>query len=286
MLAQRHDAGSDSKTPVFPDINTIRNAIPAHCFRPSAAVSLAYMARDFAMCFGLAWAALTYIPTISDEYWPARWAAWAVYGWAQGLVCTGIWILGHEGGHGAFSMYPLLNDVAGWVSHSFLMVPYFSWKFSHHRHHRFAGHMEKDTVFVPRTRGEHFKIRASTLWLDPHTFEDTPVVQAAQLVLHQLFGWQAYLLFNVSSGPGSMQRKPGSIIRASHFEPTSAVFRPSEAAFVALSDLGLAIMGAILYWGSTKVGWQTVALLYAVPYFWVHHWLGAWFSFPLFSLRW
>lgn len=255
----------------FPDIAAIRAAIPAHCFEPPLARSLGYLARDFALCLSLGYAALTYIPQLESA--PLRWAAWALYGWLQGLVCVGIWILAHECGHGAFSRHQRVNDCIGWAAHSFLMVPYFSWKFSHHRHHRFTGHMEKDMAFVPRTRDDYYQPRASSLWLDPELFEDTPLVQAGKLIGHQLLGWQMYLLLNATSGPDSMQKKTGWL-RQSHFEPTSAVFRPNEALFIALSDLGLAITGMGLYWLSTVVGWSTVGLLYAVPYFWVHHWLG------------
>lgn len=102
-----------------------------------------YVARDYGMALSLGWAALTFIPQVQDFY--LRTAAWIAYGYLQGLVCVGIWILGHECGHGAFSTSTRLNDLMGWFMHSSLLVPYFSWKFSHHRHHRFTGHMEKDS---------------------------------------------------------------------------------------------------------------------------------------------
>ena len=260
-----------SKGPEYPDIQTIRDAIPAHCFEPSTVRSLAYVVRDVSMAAALGWAAFTYIPQIQDFAW--RTAAWIVYGYLQGLVCTGVWILAHEAGHGAFSVHRRLNDVVGWALHSALMVPYFSWKFSHHRHHRFTGHMEKDMAFVPHTKADRQKRRLADLYLDRELFEDVPVVQLFKLIAHQLAGWQMYLLFNVSCGPDSQQHS-ASWWRVSHFEPTSAVFRPSEAIYIAISDLGLAIVGAVLYLASTVVGWKMVFLMYGVPYFWVHHWLG------------
>jgi omega-6 fatty acid desaturase (delta-12 desaturase) len=223
------------------------------------------------MTVGLGWAAMTYIPQIDSLAW--RTAAWILYGYVQGLVCTGIWILAHEAGHGAFSVHRRLNDAVGWALHSALLVPYFSWKFSHHRHHRFTGHMEKDMAFVPATKADREKRRLVDLYLDRELFEDVPLVQLVKLLAHQLAAWQMYLLFNISAGRGSQQRK-ASWWRLSHFEPTSAVFRPSEAFYIALSDLGLAIVGGLLYLASTVVGWKTVFLLYGVPYFWVHHWLG------------
>jgi len=163
----------------------------------------------------------------------------------------------------------------GWLLHSSLMVPYFSWKYSHHRHHRFTGNMEKDMAFVPHTAKDRAKRRLIDMYLDRELFEDVPIVQVVKLLLHQLAGWQAYLLFNVSAGPDSQQKKNVGFFRVSHFEPTSAVFRPSEAIFIAISDLGLAIMGYVLYVASTYVGWKMVFLMYIQAYMWVHHWLVA-----------
>jgi omega-6 fatty acid desaturase (delta-12 desaturase) len=258
---------------VYPDIQTIRDAIPAHCFVPSTWRSMGYVVRDVSMALAFGWAAFTYIPQIESSLW--RNAAWIVYGYVQGLICTGIWILAHEAGHGAFSVHRRLNDVVGWVLHSALMVPYFSWKFSHHRHHRFTGHMEKDLAFVPHTKADREKRRLADLYLDRELFEDVPIVQMFKLFTHQLAGWQMYLLFNVSSGSDSQQKEGGSWWRRSHFEPTSTVFRPSEAIYIALSDLGLAIVAYGLYLASTVVGWKMVTLMYIVPYLWVHHWLVA-----------
>ncbi|KAK1751276.1 fatty acid desaturase-domain-containing protein [Echria macrotheca] len=261
-----------SAEPVYPDIQTIRDAIPPHCFQPSALRSLGYLARDTLLITALGYAGLTYIPLLEST--PVRWAAWIAYGYLQGLLCTGLWILAHECGHGAFSSHRLLNDIVGWTAHSALLVPYFSWKFSHHRHHRFTGHMEKDMAFVPQRKEDRARPRLANLYMDADLFEDVPIVQLAKLIAHQLAGWQMYLLFNVSAGQKSKQRE-GGWLRVSHFEPTSAVFRPGEAVFIFLSDLGLAIGSYLLYRAAGVVGWQTVFLLYGVPYFWVHHWLVA-----------
>ncbi|CAI5472588.1 unnamed protein product [Closterium sp. Yama58-4] len=40
------------------------------------------------------------------------------------------------------------------VVHSWLLVPYFSWKYSHRRHHSNTGSLENDEVFVPKRREE------------------------------------------------------------------------------------------------------------------------------------
>lgn len=243
---------------------------------------MGYLVRDMILVGGLGWAALRYIPGIEDA--TLRATAWAVYGFVQGLICTGVWILGHEAGHGAFSKHPRLNDVVGFFTHSALMVPYFSWKFSHHRHHMYTGHMEKDMAFVP-ARASDQKCedkegqQQSGLFglIDMEYLEDTPAYQAVTLLFHQLFGWLSYLIFNSSAGKDSLQKKTDSLFGRSHFDPTSAVFRRSEAPYIALSDVGLAMTLSALYMLSTVVGAQNVVLLYLQPYVWVHHWLGMFF---------
>jgi omega-6 fatty acid desaturase (delta-12 desaturase) len=55
------------------------------------------------------------------------------------LTGTGLWVLAHECGHGAFSPSRTFNNVVGWVLHSALLVPYFSWQLSHSKHHKATG---------------------------------------------------------------------------------------------------------------------------------------------------
>ena len=50
----------------------------------------------------------------------------------QGAVCTGVWVIAHECGHGGFSKWQVVNDAVGLVLHSCLLVPYFSWYASMH----------------------------------------------------------------------------------------------------------------------------------------------------------
>jgi hypothetical protein len=45
----------------------------------------------------------------------------------QGAVCTGLWVIAHECGHGAFSAIGWVNDAVGFTVHSCLLVPYYSW---------------------------------------------------------------------------------------------------------------------------------------------------------------
>ncbi|KAI1491645.1 Delta(12) fatty acid desaturase [Biscogniauxia mediterranea] len=266
----------ETKQSQFPDINTIRKAIPPHCFVPSTWRSLGYVARDFAMAGALGYAALTYIPSVPNPIY--RTLLWTAYGFLQGLVGVGIWILAHECGHGAFSLNRRLNDTVGWVLHSLVGVPYFSWKFSHSRHHRYTGNMEKDMAFVPRESPSWFTQslgRSLSSFLDAEVLQDAPAVNLVRLLGQQLGGFQVYLLLNATAGKDSMQNKDAKWWRRSHFDPFSGVFRPSEAFYVFMSDVGLALVMAALYFASKALDWQTVFLLYGIPYLWINQWLVA-----------
>ena len=120
----------------------IHAAIPEHCFKPSTLRSMAYAARDF-LYAGLLLATTTYIPLLPSIC--LRALAWALYGTAQGIVLTGVWILAHECGHGGFSRSKRLNNVMALLMHSFLLVPYHSWRITHARHHKATGNLERDT---------------------------------------------------------------------------------------------------------------------------------------------
>lgn len=48
----------------------------------------------------------------------ARFVIWSLYGFATGLVATGLWVIAHECGHQAFSESKTLNHTVGWVLHS------------------------------------------------------------------------------------------------------------------------------------------------------------------------
>ena len=98
-----------------PTMDELRRAIPKRCFQRSSLISLGYLSRDFLYVSVLAYGALQ-IPCIQDT--ALRLAAWTVYGFFQGLVGTGIWILAHECGQRLFLKYRAWW--CAWVDSSFL----------------------------------------------------------------------------------------------------------------------------------------------------------------------
>lgn len=218
-----------------------------------------------------------YTPLIQS--YPLRCVAWALYTVLQGFFGTGIWILAHECGHGAFSPSKFANDFTGWVLHSALLVPFFSWKLSHSKHHKATGHMERDMVFIPKTRQEYISKTSSTLQTLAELGEETPIVTATNVILQQLLGWPMYLISNVTGqryqseerGKGKVR---GWITNANHFNPSSPLYEQKQAHLIIYSDIGLAITSYLLYLGIQKWGFVNMLVWYFIPYLWVNHWLG------------
>lgn len=137
-------------TPPF-SLSQLKKAVPPHCFKRSLLRSFSYVLYDLALVSLFYRIATSYFHLIPH---PLSFIAWPVYWILQGCTLTGVWVIAHECGHHAFSDYQLVDDVLGLVLHSALLVPYFSWKYSHRRHHSNTGSMERDEVFVPKPKSE------------------------------------------------------------------------------------------------------------------------------------
>lgn len=269
----------------FPDysIGDIHKAIPKHCFERSAIRGLGYVARDI-ISLGVTF----YLANkfITPEYIPStavRAGLWALYTFAQGLFATGLWVLAHECGHQSFSTSKTLNDTVGWICHSALLVPYFSWKISHGKHHKATGHMERDMVFVPKTKEVYASRYGYLLHELAELSEETPIATAFHLFYQQIGGWPVYLLSNVTGhnyhekqiegrGKGKANGFGGGV---NHFDPTSPLYEAKDAKLILLSDLGLFLTGSTLFALGQNFGWTNLLVWYFIPYLWVNHWLVA-----------
>jgi len=110
---------------------------------------------------------------------------------------TGLWVIGHECGHGGFSDSELLNDIVGYIVHTGLLVPFFSWKITHRSHHSKTGNMAEDEVFVPTE--------------EENVASDNPFFYTAPFTIMRItatltIGWFMYLFFNTTSH--STKRSP------------------------------------------------------------------------------
>lgn len=265
-------------------IGTLRKAIPPHCFERSTLKSSLYLGADVALAALLGFAAAVGIPSLIPESAPLlRGLAWLAYWWLQGAVCTGIWVCAHECGHQAFSPSQKVNDGVGLVAHSLLLVPYYSWKHSHRRHHSNTGSVDRDEVFVPpvvEAKTSNKKKNDDEKHHDDDgdgdgepLLRDQLLASAPGRLLSILFaltmGWPAYLFFNVS---GRNTFPEGSW--PNHFWPSSPIFTSKrEKVEVAVSDAALAVVGGGLYYLAKKYGLSNLAFLYFVPYLVVNAWL-------------
>ncbi|KAF8877269.1 hypothetical protein BD779DRAFT_1804031 [Infundibulicybe gibba] len=257
-------------TPMPWSLKEIRAAIPAKFFVRDTRRGLLYLARDLLLAT-VAWSLAAYIdPFFKQSSTRAalspigaevsRWAAWGVYWWFQGLIFTGIWC-----GHGAFSDHKWVNDIIGFITHSFLWTPYFSWKISHHRHHSNHASMERDEVYVPKTRSD-LGIPAHHEGLDyEELLGDTPIYTLYMLIRQQVLAFPAYLLFNVS-GQKTYPKW------TNHFDPNSILFTKAQRNAVIMSNLGIAAMVWGVSYSSSIWGASEVTKFYGIPWLCVSHW--------------
>ncbi|KAF8513735.1 linoleoyl phosphatidylcholine delta-12 acetylenase [Hysterangium stoloniferum] len=263
-------------TPMNWSLKEIRNAIPARLFVRNTTLGLMYTARDLTMAttlwYGATYIDLTFRGTCTRSLFTSagaevmRWAVWMTYWWFQGLTFTGLWVIGHECGHGALSSSRTLCDVVGYFLHTVLWTPYFSWRISHHRHHSNHASMEKDEVYIPKTRSE---LGIPQEGNDPIDYEeffgDTPIYTLFMLIRQQLLAFPAYLLFNVS---GQKNYPKGT----NHFDPKSILFNPAQRNAVILSNIGIFFMAWLVTLGSSIHGTANVMKYYGIPWLAVTHW--------------
>ncbi|EXL63485.1 omega-6 fatty acid desaturase (delta-12 desaturase) [Fusarium oxysporum f. sp. radicis-lycopersici 26381] len=267
--------GNEFTPPDF-TIKDIRDAIPKHCFERSTFKGYIYILRDI-IC--LVTTFTIFYNFVTPGYFPStpvRALLWGLYTTLQGLFGTSLWVIAHECGHQAFSESRL-------VLHSALLVPYFSWKISHGKHHKATGNMERDMVFVPCTREQHATRIGRIAYELSELTEETPTYTLLRLVMKQLVGWPSYILTNVTGhnyhecqgegrGKGKKNGLGGGV---NHFDPRSPIYEAKQAKLIILSDIGIRIAIAALVYLSNTFGWTNMLVWYGIPYLWVNHWLVA-----------
>jgi len=249
----------------LPDIKDIRACIPPHCFERSLVKSFSLLVRDTIYAALVGYAAYCFLPVYDQSVMSVL--GWIIYTFVQGTVVTGIWVLGHECGHQAFSDYGIINDTMGLILHTMLLVPYFSWKATHAKHHARVNHNLDGESHVANTRsGVEKSYRKVIEFIGEEGFA------IVQLAVHLIFGWPAYLMFNST---GSRRRADGKryTTTPNHFNPYSELF-PEKLRFkVFISSLSLVAWCCALFAAGTTIGFRTVGLFYFAPYLVVNGYL-------------
>jgi len=243
-----------------PTTSEVKAAIPAECFERNLAKSLGYAAFSVGLTLLTGALAMAFIPL----EW--AWApAWIAYGYVNGTIAVGVWVLAHECGHRAFAPTPFVQDVVGFVLHSALLVPYFSWQRSHAIHHGKTNHLIDGETHVPKrlttARGERTLRARERIGAGTHG--------AFTVVSRLTFGWPLYLLFGLTGGPSRGV--------TNHFWPirpfSNALFPNRWKAKVYWSALGvIAMIAALVAWGLLRSPAEVLAV-YVGPYLVVNAWL-------------
>ncbi len=257
----------------IPSLKEFQNVIPNQYFNSITRISLRYLLHTILI------QTVVIAIGLSIPFTLKMIPIWIIYSFISGTTAMGLWVIAHECGHGAFSKNKVLETSIGYLLHSLLLVPYFSWQRSHAVHHRFTNNVTNGETHVPlvingngiteKVGGE--KELAFSNYLGKRNYG------ILQLILHLIFGWPAYLLTGSTGGI-----KYGT---SNHFWPTkpfsNALWPSIWTRKVWISDIGvgLTILGLIFL--VSNFGIVPIMALYFGPllivncwlviYTWLHH---------------
>ncbi|PNH06305.1 Omega-3 fatty acid desaturase, chloroplastic [Tetrabaena socialis] len=231
---RKADGSYDLSAPPPFNLADLRAAIPAHCWEKNSAKSMAHLALDVAVVFGIAAVAFTV-----NQWW-----LWPLYWVAQGTMFWALFVVGHDCGHQSFSNNKTLNDFVGHLAHASILVPYHGWRISHRTHHANHGHVENDESWHPVTKTLYDKLDS---W-----------ARVGRLSLPwALFAFPFYL----------WKRSPGK--EGSHYDPSCDLFTAGERNQVMTTNAYLIGMLAVLAACTIKLGPLAILNLYVLPY-WIN----------------
>ncbi|KAF9506553.1 hypothetical protein BS47DRAFT_1399398 [Hydnum rufescens UP504] len=167
-------------------LKQVHDAVPKELTRRSTIKGIAWALRDALMCASIYQAAKYIDPFVT------------VLKGRDGLTGAGIFTLGHDAGHGSLSDHQFVNHTIGFIAHTFILAPYFSWRHSHHLHHKASGSMERDENYLPKTRSELKMAPESVMKKADYEeiFGETPFYTLTRMAIMQFLGWQLYLTIN------------------------------------------------------------------------------------------
>lgn len=244
----------------IPTTAEVKAAIPPECFERKLSRSVPYAVISVALTIAtglLAW-----------QFIPLTWAwtpAWLLYAYVNGTIAVGVWVIAHECGHRAFAKTTKVQDVLGYVLHSSLLVPYFSWQRSHAIHHGKTNHLIEGETHVPKRNDTARGVR--TLAARGKMGANTHGVFT--VVARLGFGWPLYILFGLTGGA-----ERGV---TNHFWParpfSQALFPDRWKRKVLWSSVGVLVTLTVLIWWAVDGSAMQMLALYVGPYVVVNGWL-------------
>ncbi|PWA84501.1 Delta(9) fatty acid conjugase-like enzyme [Artemisia annua] len=172
-----------------------------------------------------------------------------------GTKLGGLWMLAYECGHHSLFTYHWLDDTVGFLLHSFVLTPYFSFKYSHRAHHAHTNSIEYDEPHLPKRRSD---ILYSEIL-------DNPIGLVFTILFRLTLGYPSYLIFNYSG------RKYDEGL-ASHLYPQSPIFKDSQRGQIFVSDVGVfVVLYAYYRVMMTQVPWFVMGAILMVLTFLQHN---------------
>jgi len=255
----------------FPNKKQVFDAMPADSWKRDDKISLMYAGISLALTLGTGALAWMFLP-LKMAFLPL----WALYWYAAGTIATGCWVIAHECGHGAFSDNKLLQDTVGYLFHTALLVPYFSWQRSHAVHHSKTNHIFEGETHVPYTleTGKGTLGKLSTMQKIFGKKLGEAIYGANRVISHLVFGWPAYLVAGVTGGP--VRGLTNHFIPVKPFstgDKNTELFPGVWKKKVWLSDIGIVGMLGVLYAWAANFGFLHMAAIYLGPYVVTNCWL-------------
>jgi hypothetical protein len=259
----------------IPAFATLKKVVPKECFKADNFKSFGYLSVSMAgtaLCTVLG---IQLAGAIGLSAWTIP--VWAAYSAVTGTVAMGLWVLAHECGHGAFSPKRDVNDLVGFILHSLLLVPYYSWQHTHAVHHRYTNDMDRGETHVPETAQSPMQSEKSRNYIVKKfgKSKGLNIWGGIQGFLHLAIGWPAYLLVGATGGSRGVTNHfwPEPLFGSKPEEGVDELFPGRWKKKVYQSDVGIAaVVGGLVSWGVCR-GFGEVMALYGGPLFVVNIWL-------------
>ncbi|MFM7269738.1 MAG: fatty acid desaturase [Cyanobium sp.] len=194
---------------------------------------------------------------------------WIIYGIITGTVAMGCWVLAHECGHNAFHPNRQLERSIGFILHSLLLVPFFSWARSHAVHHAHCNHLEEGETHVP-PRVESGSGRITEALKARLGFS---LFGCLSLFSHLVIGWPLYLFLGTTGGED--YGRPTSHFWNGHVfaQGRRRLFPRTFRGLMMCSNVGIVLVLVMLAWLSVRFSASRVLCVYGLPYIVINIWL-------------
>ena len=194
---------------------------------------------------------------------------WIAYGIICGTIAMGCWVLAHECGHNAFHPNRRVEGVVGFLLHSALLVPYYSWARSHSVHHAHCNHLEQGETHVPprATSVQGQTTEQLKRKLHPTLFG------IISLFNHLVIGWQLYLFLGATGGEDYGFPTSHFWNGKSFSNGKRRLFPEAFRTLMVRSNIGLLAMISFLIVASIQSSPLRVLCVYGLPYLVINMWL-------------